>query len=161
MSNLINNLKKLETINVTDNMPLVQPIPLITKNKSIFSKIKLLFKSRQWQLNKNFMIKITDDQWLFVPAPFNFDFASVPKLFHSFLDPTGVLLVGSVFHDFGYRFNGLLTLENDELIFTKYSKKEIDRIFRLVTEKVNNMTTTAFIAESAVKIGGYFAWKEN
>ena len=43
-----------------------------------------------------------------IPAGFQFDGASVPKFLATFLSPVGVLLMGGLIHDYGYKYATLL-----------------------------------------------------
>lgn len=167
MFDIIKDLKKLETIDITGNLPAVRPLPIYTKQKSrfsIFKKINSLFTNRKWELADNYEIELNYYS-LFVPKGFDLDFASVPRLLQSIIPPDGVLLTGSVFHDLGYKYEGLIIKFKDELYFKKFTKTEIDKIFQLIVEKVNDMVIVSTIAEKSVNIFGWFPWnswrKEN
>lgn len=154
-------LKKIKTINVIGNMPSVEPVPIPTKNINIFKQYLKLFSPRKWKLNKNYVLKLTDNISIFIPREFKMDFASIPRPLWGILAPTGPLLVGSCFHDFGYRYGGILIIFKNEMIFERLSKSEIDLLFKLITQKVNEITGFATIAETAVKVFGFMAWNAN
>lgn len=150
-----------------NHMPIVEPIPIPTKGKPFFHRVIAAFKPRKWRLVKDYIREIPLNKRMrtraLIPAPFVFDFASVPRIFWVFLDPVGLLLVGSAFHDFGYRYGGLFFAKKgskNKWVFVPYGKTELDIIFERITEDVNDMKIMACIARIAVGIGGYFAWRK-
>lgn len=151
------------------DMPVVVPIPIPTKGLPWYKRALKAFKRRQWKLIEDYTLEIEHlGRRAMVPAPFDFDFASVPRIFWFVLDPVGLLLVGSVFHDCGYRYGGLLLesiYKKDQWSFIRFDKPEIDLIFEKITDQVNDMKIMARLARWAVNIGGYFTWnaarKEN
>lgn len=161
---LIIDLNNLDGLNVRDNMPTVKPIPLPSKDyegwKSFMNYLVLL-KTRQWRLNDDYILPI-GDVGLYIPKPFEFDFASIPRIFWPILSPTDILLVSSCFHDFGYRYGGLLFVTKTEgIVFVKMTKSELDEIFKLITVKINGLAPVAATAKGMVSCFGYFAWNNN
>ena len=164
MNEILNKLNKIETINVIENMPNIEPIPIPTKNLNRFQKLKALFATRKWKLTKNYILKINGISF-FIHKGFITNWASIPRIFWTVLSPTGPLLIASLFHDFIYSYNGIIVLENKEFVFYKMNKSEADHLLKLITDKVNEVTGFGYVAEKALQIGGYFAWhncrKEN
>lgn len=154
---------------IIDNfMPVVQPIRMPTKGRNFFFKVWQAFVPRKWMLINDFIYRSKKYNLVFmVPAPFKFDFASVPRIFWWFLDPVGLLLIGSIFHDFAYRYGGILVRQNNESkwSFVELSRFESDDLFKEITEEVNGMFIMAHIAKYAVNIGGWIPYikarKEN
>ena len=82
-------------------MPVLQPIPIETKNKGFWKGILLwLLGKRQWEVAEDFWFTLEGGNYM-IPAGFQFDGASVPKFLATFLSPTGVLLIGGLVHDYG------------------------------------------------------------
>ena len=160
INTILYNLYKTKSINVIGNMPNVEPLPISTKNLSWFKRHINIFSARKWKLTKNYVLKI-NDIYLFCPNGFECDFASIPRIFWNILAPTGPLLIGSVFHDFGYRFSGMIIMKNNNFEFVKLTKNEIDEIFYEITKKVNELTAFAYIAKKAVNWFGFLAWNSN
>ncbi len=123
----------------TAQMPVVEPLPLDLTGLKWWQKLTIwLTYRRQWRLVQDyeFWCPIIDD-WCRIPAGFIFDFASVPKLLYSILNPTGLLLAGSVPHDFIYRHGGLWTCSNPgEDCFVRITRKRADRIFLAIGEMI-------------------------
>lgn len=158
---ILEDIKKMKSINIIGNMPVLTPVPIPTKNMSWFKKQIKLLEPRKWKIAKNYTLRI-NDKCILIPLGFEMDFASIPRIFWPILDPTGPLLVASIIHDFGYMYEGLIVLHDDNSIsFESMSKIEIDEIFGLITKKINEMTEFAWISEMAVKCFGFSAWDEH
>ena len=90
------------------DMPVMQPVPIATKDKGFFKGILMwLMGSRKWVIAKEFHYSISGVDYK-VPAGFEFDGASVPKFLATFLSPVGVLLMGGLVHDYGYKYATLM-----------------------------------------------------
>lgn len=142
-------------------MPVVVPIKIPTKGRGFWYKVGQAFKRRQWQLIRDWEYwSPALNSWILVPAPFDFDFASVPRIFWTFLDPVGLLLMGSIPHDFGYRYGGMFLREpiDQHYRFIDMTRVQVDTIFRTVVDEVNEMTVMANIGYYAVRIGGIGPW---
>ena len=57
---------------------------------------------------RDFEYTLPDGREIVIPEGFVFDGASVPRLLWGLLSPTGLLLIGGLVHDFGYRFDLLV-----------------------------------------------------
>jgi len=157
---IIKEIKSMDIINVVDNLPTVKPLPLITRNTNIFNKYWKLFQPRKWKLTKNYVLPLKNISIL-VPSPFELDFASVPRIFWPIMSPTGILLVPAVVHDFGYKYGGIIILtENNNIIFVKMTRLQIDEVFKLLTIKINDITAGPIIAEKMVNCFGWMPWNE-
>ena len=111
------------------SMPHMKPIPIPTKGKGFWGGIKIwLFVTRKWVIVKDYHYIINGEK-LVIPTGFIFDGASVPKFLHAWLSPMGVLLVGGLIHDYGYKYQTLLCKGKKKSIGTK-TQKELDIIFR-------------------------------
>jgi len=75
-------------------MPILEPIPILTKNKNFLNKIRIwLFENRKYKIAKEWEYRYNQDIVFIIPAGFIFDGASVPRLFWPILSPTGLLLI--------------------------------------------------------------------
>lgn len=93
-------------------------------------------------------------RWIFVPKNFVYDYAST-KIFGFILRPTGVLALGSLPHDFGYRFGGLMVSPAPGIpyYFKQFSQLDIDRVLEELTDDVSKLsfigdTVTWFLTEA-------------
>lgn len=167
MSKRMNNVKYEKGI----VMPIVKPLPIekIDKELSWWKKIWAKFKRkfvyrRKWILIEDYVLYIPWlDKWLFVPKQFIFDFASVPKLLHSIYGSTNLLLFGSVPHDFGYRYAGLLFINpiNNETYFERWKKSDLDKLFNELNKWETGLSKGTFGAYAMLRLVGFTGWKEN
>jgi hypothetical protein len=70
----------------------------------------------------------------------------------------GVLLVGGLVHDYGYKYATLLKDNKNETIGTK-TQKDMDIIFRDINVEVNGFRVLNYVAYYALRLGGFAAWK--
>ena len=142
------------------SMPHMKPIPIPTKGKGFWGGLKIwLFVSRKWVIVKDYHYRI-DGENLVIPTGFIFDGASVPKFLHAWLSPMGVLLVGGLIHDYGYKYQTLLCKGKKKSIGTK-TQKELDIIFRDVNIIQNGFRLINYLAYYGLKFGGFAAWNKH
>lgn len=92
-----------------------------------------------------------------------FDGATIPMpwlvslLTVGILRPLGVMLVGSIVHDYAYQFGSLRLSKNDEdFKDVKVSRHSADRLFRDIVGTVNRLPLLGYVAWFFVRIG--WAW---
>lgn len=149
------------TMNVFE-MPIVRPIPIPTVGLPWYKKISAFFSIRKWLVVEPCylycdFIKAT----IFIPSPFVFNFASIPRPLWPLMSPVDLLLLGSIPHDFGYNYGGLILLKDGDLVFVKMSRNYLDRILREITIQYNEMAPIANTAWGVLKAFGWFAWWQN
>ena len=156
-------LDKEVEINLTfssDGMPNMKPIPIPTKGKGFWGGIRVwLFVTRKWEIVKDFHYKV-DGEDLVIPKGFIFDGASVPKFMHAWLSPMGILLVGGLIHDYGYKYQTLLCKGKKESIGVK-TQKQMDIIFRDINIIQNGFRLINYLAYYGLKLGGFAAWNKH
>ena len=131
--------------------PHMKPIRIATKGKGFWGGLILwMFGSRHWEITKDFNYSIRGDNYV-IPKGFKFDGASVPKFLGQFLSPVGVLLIGGLIHDYGYKYETLL-LKNGKTI-GKRSQKWMDITFRDINIEVNGFYFMNYLAYWDFKIG--------
>ena len=81
-----------------------------------------------WEITKDWHYKIDDTEYV-IPAGFTFDGASIPKFLRTFFSPVGVLLMGGLVHDYGYKYATLLKKNKKDTIGTK-DQAWMDKTFR-------------------------------
>ena len=142
------------------SMPHMKPIPIPTKGKGFWGGIKIwLFVTRKWEIVSDYHY-VVDGKELVIPKGFIFDGASVPKFLHTWLSPMGVLLVGGLIHDYGYKYQTLLCKGKKKSIGTK-TQKELDIIFRDVNIIQNGFRLINYLAYYGLKFGGFAAWNKH
>ena len=139
--------------------PHMKPIKIATKGKGFWGAILLWsFGSRNWEVVKDFNYSINGQNFI-IPKGFKFDGASVPKFLAQFLSPVGVLLIGGLVHDYGYKYETLL-LKNNKDIGVK-SQKWMDETFRDINIEVNGFYLLNYLAYWALRLGGFVAWNKH
>ena len=160
---LIINLfdKKIDNrVNFTyKDYPHMKPIKIATKGKGFWGALMLwVFGTRHWEVVKNFNYSINKQNFV-IPKGFKFDGASVPKFLAQFLSPVGVLLIGGLIHDYGYKYETLL-LKNGKTIGIR-SQQWMDKTFRDINIEVNGFYFLNYLAYWALRIGGWVAWNKH
>jgi hypothetical protein len=111
---------------------------------------------RHWEIAKDFHYKLNGEDFV-IPAGFKFDGASIPKFLHPFLSPVGVLLIGGLVHDYGYKYATLLKKNKKDTLGT-ISQKRADEIFRDINIGVNGFYLMNYLAYWSLRLGGFVAW---
>jgi len=131
-------------------MPKLQPVPIRTKGKKWWEAIWTWINSRRkWEFSEDWVFKIeigfygsttiTDGMIIMIPKGYEFDGASIPRVFWWLLSPVGILLIPSVFHDYCYTHGYLI-----KNIYGKKERIHVDRnisdeLFRNIGTQVNGM----------------------
>ena len=141
-------------------MPVMRPIPIRTKGKGFFKGILLwLLGVRHWEIVEDFNYEINDVKYV-IPAGFKFDGASITKFLHTFLSPVGVLLMGGLVHDYAYKYQTLLKINNADTLGI-ISQKRADEIFRDINIGVNGFYLMNYLAYWSLRLGGFVAWNKH
>ena len=159
---IVNKFDKDEEVRVEfkyPKMPKMEPVPIATKGKGFWKGILMwLMTTRQWVITEDFHYTIKGEEFK-VPKGFQFDGASVPKFLATFLSPVGVLLMGGLVHDYGYRFGCLQ--KKDGTHTDRKDQKELDAIFRDICIEVNGFKVLNYLAYWALRLVGFVAWNQN
>lgn len=144
-------------------MPVLQPLPIKTKNAGnfIFRLFIWIFSTRQWKVCENWQYTLRDGTTIVIPEGFIFDGASVPRLFWMLLSPTGLLFIPGLIHDYGYKYNNLIAIDNEETLrdYNSGSGKLFwDKVFRETSIDVNGFVVINYLAWFMLVIGGWFPW---
>jgi hypothetical protein len=156
-------LSSPNTLISMDKMPVLRPIPIPTANqKGRLNKILVfVFHVRHWRVEEAFIYEYKSKRYA-VHAGFEFEGASIPKPLWALLSPIGLLLIPSLIHDYGYRYNGIYTLDEknnpvwDETISTQLGW---DELFKYIDNDVNQISILNELAKLGLWFGGFKAWK--
>lgn len=146
------------------HFPVQHALP--TKRKTgFFGRTRDFFLYRRlWETDLEYIIWCEYLKlYIYIPAHFVYDGASVPKALHSIYNPTGVLLMGACPHDFGYRYQGLLHVDEEtgDLYFQSYTKDELDDIFKALCIWESGMAKASGTATFTLTLFGFTGWNEN
>ena len=151
---------------ITDaEMPVLCPLPIPTKNRTLIMRVLVwLFDVRKWRLVETWYFKLRKEREIVeivLPKDFEFNGASIPRIFWFILSPVGLLMIPGLIHDYGYRFNQIWQKNvHGELepYMKDVKRKDWDDLFRTVGEQVNGFAGIDFIAWLGLRVGGWFAW---
>lgn len=146
-------------------MPVLRPIRICTKGLPLLKKIWVLLTAvRKWELAENWFFILPTGQTIIIPRGFVFDGASTPKFMWGFLEPTGVLLIQGLVHDFGYRYDYLWSINHNGKFYkiqVGAGKKYFDDLFMQIGRDVNELVLTGYLAWLSLKAFGGIAWRSN
>jgi hypothetical protein len=162
-------LAKVLTFNSNNQgieMPQLIPVTIQTKNQPSFLHKLVVFvtQSRQWELADNWTYKLNDEVTLVIEKGFIFDGASIPRIFWAILSPTGLLLIPGLIHDYGYRYDQIWKLKdnNQVSVYAQGNGKAYwDDLFRKVGNDVNEVGLVNLIARLGVALGGGDIWDKH
>ena len=138
-------------------MPHMKPLPMGTNGVGFWKGIKMwIATSRKWELTSDWHYTIDKVDFV-VPKGFVFDGASVPKFFRSWLSPMGVLLMGGLVHDYGYKYQTLL-YKGKKSANGMQTQKWMDETFRDINIAVNGFYVLNYLAYYGLRLGGFLAW---
>lgn len=139
-----------------DEMPHLKPIRIPTAGKGFWGAIWMwITGTRHWELADSWYYEINGEEYM-IPAGFKFDGASIPKFLHTWLSPTGVLLMGGLVHDYAYKYATLY--KSDGTTMGTIDQKKADEIFRDINIEQNGFHFLNYLAYWALRIGGFMAW---
>ena len=139
-------------------MPLVRPVEKFVGSDGKLHRIQKWFGRRQWKLEEPFEYTLPGDgEFIVIPAGFTFDFASVPRLFWPVLHPVGLLLIGSIIHDYAYRYHYLKTTMGIKM---RLDRKQADRLLLEITKAETGIRIGSCLAWASVRIGGRGSWSK-
>lgn len=142
-------------------MPQLTPMRINTHGLLWWKKTVKYFERRKWEVTEDYFLYVPHlDKTILVPKGFVFDAASVPRALWPLINPTGVLLIGSLIHDFGYKYNCLLD-ENRNIIFDdeEDSRYFFDEQIRDINIYVNGASFMNKAAWVALRVFGWLPWK--
>ena len=138
-------------------MPHLKPIRIPTAGKGFWGAIWMwITGTRHWELADSWYYEINGEEYM-IPAGFKCDGASIPKCLHTWLSPTGVLLMGGLIHDYAYKYATLLKSDQKETM-GKITQKQADQIFRDINIEQNGFHFLNYLAYYALRLGGWVAW---
>lgn len=123
--------------------------------------VEKLDDGRFWRLDEPFVYYLTWPEYtesVHVPAGFKTDFASVPRVAHGILSPTGKIGKPAVVHDKLYRAPVVIVEEVDGPRGRAISRADADRIFLEAMEVAGVSWWKRRLAYRAVRLGGWRPW---
>ena len=141
--------------------PIIQAVKIEKQKKAFKNLLKFGAFRRRFRVVKDYFCWSEYlNKTIMIPKDYIFDGASIPKILNGISNPTGVLFYGALPHDFGYDFHGLFLIEEKcDIYFQRFSKKELDTIFKTMCTQESGMKSASFTGTAALTLFGSFAWK--
>jgi len=148
---------------INRQMPILRPIPIHTHGKPLGKRVsEWLFGIRRWEVIEDFIFAPVTGPKILIPRGFAFDGASIPRMFWWLLNPTGILLIPGLIHDFAYRYEFLFLVQSVCTIEKQpVTRKEADDLFMGLCLEVNGMPVISGISWSLLRLFGSIAWNKN
>ena len=147
------------------HFPIARAVYKAAPKRNWFQKIIKFFTYRRWfEIVKDYIIWVPMlETYIFLPASFLSDGASVPKIFNSIFNTNGMLLLGSYPHDFGYRYECLVLVDEmtGALHVKSFTKSELDEIFESLCAWESGFDTASRVAKYVLSLFGFLGWYEN
>ena len=146
-------------------MPKLTPLPIKTKGKELPEQIRAwITETRKWEVAEKWDFILPNGEIILIPEGFEFDGASIPRPLWWLLSPTGLLLIPGLIHDFGYRYDYILTYDSKGMVCKGHGgagQEYWDNLFYEVGMEVNDMEEINYLAWLALSLMGKAAWKLN
>ena len=113
---------------------------------------------RRWKLYRSFTYQHRNGFGkvdIHIPAGFETDFASVPRIFWALISPWGKFGKAAVLHDFLYQNHQIKLAKNITLSFTR---KQADLIFFKGMRDCGTTVLKAKVMYVAVRLFGWLSW---
>ena len=146
------------------SMPVVRPVPIPTRGQSWFKALKTWWVTqRQWELMEDYYYALADGRTVMIPKGFVFNGASVPRPLRWLISPTGVFLIPSLLHDFGYGHDYQWVAVHGTFVSSVISpssnrRKVWDQQFYEVSVEVNGMKALSKAVYATLRVAGWVAW---
>jgi hypothetical protein len=149
-----------------NEMPVLRPIPIKTKNKNFFIRIfRWITSIRKWKVEEDWYYILPGEKGkkIVIPKEFIFDGASIPRPLWGILSPVGLLLIPGLIHDYAYENNELISIDNGNR--TPYMKGagriKWDNLFKKVAVDVNGFTLINRVAWFFLILFGWYSWNKH
>ena len=151
------------------SMPKVEPIQYPIQTGNVFKRTWHWFcYTRRWVVLEDWYFTLPNGDVIMIPAGFEFDGASVPKPFRGIISPVGPMFLGGLIHDYGYRYDKLIGVrydeEGNEILYDYHpnaGKLYWDKLFMDVGKQISGLRVVSSVCWSAVRVGGFIAWKNH
>jgi hypothetical protein len=160
-------VQEIEPFIRKEQMPRLRPVPIPTKDRNVFVKpLVWLFEHRRWTLEEDWCFEFVESGQtvkIVLNKGFDFDGASIPRVFWTLVSPVGLLLIPGLVHDYGYKYDQLWELRNDKIrpYRAQGGKACWDDMFWRVGQQVNGFGLLNLLAWFAVFAGGWGAWNHH
>jgi Protein of unknown function (DUF1353) len=131
--------------------------PVVVAESRLPAPVLTFIGDGRWRLERDYEYR-DGDTAITVPAGFEFDLSSVPRIFWSLIAPFELSIAAPLVHDFLYRHGGRPP-EGSVIPPRTYTRAEADRIFRAIMRWEGVPAWRRGLAYAAVRVFGRSAWR--
>ena len=160
-------MKTIDLKELTEEIhfPITRALYKKPPKRNFFQRLwKFVTFKRNYEVMEDYLLYIPSlNKWLFIPAGFKYDNASVPKVLNGLYNADGMLLLGSLPHDFGYRYECLVFVNplDLSLYIEPYTKEQLDHLFKYLCAYESEFPKASGIAGFGLQLFGFLGWKSN
>lgn len=146
-------------------MPKVEPVQYPIEKCSFFKRLwRWMTYTRKWRIIEDWYFDLPCGVKVKIPSGFVMDGASVPRLLRGLLSPVGALYLPGILHDFSYKYNKLIGVNNDGSCYDYMpgaGKVFWDNMFREAANHVNGLVHINKVAWLMLLTFGFVAWNQH
>ncbi len=131
--------------------------PVVVAESRLVALLVTYLGNGWWRLERAYDQR-DGDTTITVPAGFEFDLSSVPRIFWSLLAPFELSIAAPLLHDFLYRYGGKPPAGSVTPPRT-YSRAEADRMFREIMRAEGVSAWRRTLGYAATRVFGRAAWQ--
>jgi len=147
------------------HFPISRAVYKVPPQRNWYQKIVKFLTYRRWdEVIIDYILWIPAlNSYIFIPASFLSDGASVPKALNGLFSTNGMLLLGALPHDFGYRYKCLILVNEmtGELYTKSFTKSELDEVFESLCVWESGFKKASTLAKYTLTVAGFIGWNEN
>lgn len=141
--------------------PAMVPMIPVAEQLSFIGRLKAIRAKMPYVLVRDFIYTGKNGVSFMIPRGFCTDFGSTPRILWPFgLEPTGIIMICSLIHDFGYRHDFYLTPKKTMILKGK-GRKFHDRLFKMVFEETTKIKILPLLSYIGLRLFGWYAWACN
>lgn len=142
------------------NTPVIRPLVTDTTGAWYKRLYKWCSRTVQYEVMEDYYYKLPKTEiTVYIPKGFVFDGASIPKFLWPIIAPIDVLIIPAVIHDFGYKYNTLITA--DGFFYLKNAgRAAFDELFKNLSLSTNGLKITSTLAYNSIAIFGIIPWNQ-
>ena len=131
--------------------------PVVIEESRLAAPLVTYLGDGRWRLERSYHFG-DGETMITVPAGFEFDLSSVPRVFWSFIAPFELSIAAPLLHDFLYRYRGK-PLGGAVTPPRTYTRAEADRLFREIMRVEGVSTWRRTLGYVATRVFGRSAWR--
>lgn len=145
-------------------IPVQYPIEQVSRIKRVCRWASYI---RYWRMLEDWYFELDTGDLIMIPQDFEFDGASIPRIFRNLMSPVGPLFLAGIIHDYSYRYGRLIGVlieeDNHKVLYDYYpgaGRGYWDNLFRRVVIQTSGLKVISRTAWFFLRTFGFIAWKK-